>query len=732
MTQANEEANRHAAASVIQKSFKKAKARRMFNMLTSRETLDRLKAMFLDDRAKQAGAEQNPLYSMGALAQRDALRSHPEVVEALNEAWRLVTSAVGFEGEGLSFHAYAVMNRKLYLACYSLEASANFSPGDFMSSLEEDWKYDSQDDGVLDEEDFMRSWFELVDVHVEAIDGRAYARWLRDITAQIIETSEESDEPQAAPLVRWRQDVQLLEEVRDSAGVTKSKFAPKRKAWQAAFPERHPRAEPPPPATSPDNAEAGPHMGSPQEAPPPQPPNSQNASQQVLRNAQTPRSRRRRGQTHDALLMSTPLEYGLVKGWPRLPVSRSAARRPSSASPAPSSLHPVRAPLLVAAVEGEEGEGGGGGGGGEELSGSAVARKIMCADDEQQDPEESQQPSEQPQDEETEQKPAWRRRQKWPDGQTATIDVSHADGSRPSQQQRRRLPQQQPPPPQPQQPQPPPPPPQQPQPPPPRQPLPRQPPPANMSQRSMSARAAAVPRRDDSDEFIGAGSRQSARSTTAAAVVISGRPQPPVQSRGYARAPVAGPGSARGPRPPPRALPPEAPHAFSSIVDARCRTRQRHTPAPGVKLPALQQQPPSASGGGGNGGNGGNGVDDVDDVDAWGNSSALTAPRSPLRQPERLWEAKRAAAAAAAAIAARRAAVLTSILGADGKLSSGTSATAVSEWARRSLHTASVWKQAPTARSMNDRARNASTAVPTTTLPSWRRRRPSSRVPGSD
>jgi hypothetical protein len=176
---ASEARQMDAAARVLQKSFRSRRARAMFMALTSKENLQRLKGMFLDDRAKKAGAAYNPLYAMGALAQRDALRSHPQVVAALNDAWRLVTAAVGYEGQGLSFDTYAIMSRKLYLACYGLECRADFSPQDFLASLEEDWRHDSQDDGTLDEEDFLRSWFELVDVQVEAIDGHAYARCAR-------------------------------------------------------------------------------------------------------------------------------------------------------------------------------------------------------------------------------------------------------------------------------------------------------------------------------------------------------------------------------------------------------------------------------------------------------------------------------------------------------------------------------------------------------------------------
>lgn len=586
------DAAKDAAARVLQKAFRSRKARAMLAALTSKENLERLKAMFMDDRAKKAGAENNPLYAMGALAQRDALRSHPQVVAALGDAWRLVTAAVGFEGEGLSFHGYSLMNRKLYLACYALEGRANFSPQDFLASLEEDWRHDSQNDGCLDEEDFLRSWFELVDVHVEAIDGQAYANWLREITATVVEVMpEDEDHP-----VKFRKDTELLELIRQTSTASKAKFTSAKKAWMSAFDERDlptvlvdpPAADPPPPPPPPDPT--------PTRAPPP----SASASRRQLI---TPKTDRRPTDSERA----APIEYGEVRGWPRLPTAQRSAHRAHSAGPSP--LHASETPFKQR---------------------DGVARQIRYGTDGI---------------DRTAQDVLIERMNEDAASAQVTSDPATTSVANASLLEKAQLPQ------------------------PPRHPPPpadKPPPrPLNASQRSLSARAAA----SQSAEAAAPGSQSARASSQAKPAGRIGRP--------------------------PRALPPAAPQRFSS-VGSQVLVRQRPPrvlaveEAPGG--PPLQPRQHDAAA-----------------------SRQLTAPVWPLHGPTvprlvndapwagggvrnvataaptcRTHSQAKDAASVAAAIAVRRAAVLTSILGAEGHLSSGRQSAEVSQWARRSLVTASA------------------------------------------
>ena len=64
-------------------------------------SMDMLRALFLDQKAIEAGAADSHWYQPAALAIREALRRAPEVEEALDECWAACTSATGSPG-GLS------------------------------------------------------------------------------------------------------------------------------------------------------------------------------------------------------------------------------------------------------------------------------------------------------------------------------------------------------------------------------------------------------------------------------------------------------------------------------------------------------------------------------------------------------------------------------------------------------------------------------------------------------
>ena len=83
------------AALRLQRYIRSRNAMRSLRSITSKEAIAKLKAMFLDDRAIRAGAASNPLYATGVLAARNALRTDPQVVEALSQAWMAVNEAFG-------------------------------------------------------------------------------------------------------------------------------------------------------------------------------------------------------------------------------------------------------------------------------------------------------------------------------------------------------------------------------------------------------------------------------------------------------------------------------------------------------------------------------------------------------------------------------------------------------------------------------------------------------------
>ena len=105
------------AARRLQRFIRSRAARRALRLITSKETIDKLKAMFLDDRAIKAGAASNPMYATGMLSARNQLRMDYHVISTLSRSWDTVRTALGVpDADGLSFDQYREMSRKLYLA----------------------------------------------------------------------------------------------------------------------------------------------------------------------------------------------------------------------------------------------------------------------------------------------------------------------------------------------------------------------------------------------------------------------------------------------------------------------------------------------------------------------------------------------------------------------------------------------------------------------------------------
>ena len=423
---------------------------------------------------------------------------------------------------------------------------------------------------------------------------------LRNITEKVVEVvpAEQGD------LVKFRKDAWLLDEIRQTSSVSKAKFLPAKKAWQLAFDERDPPPVPAdPPAPDPPAADPPTPPPAPEPTPTRAPPPSASTSRRQLI---TPASHRPSGSERAA-----PLEYGEVKGWPRLPAR--STRRAASAGPTPSHDFSSLAKQ------------------------DAVAREITY-DEHVPDSGSLEVPVEGGRDGLPVKLPV----------APAAASSASATTSRPSEQ-----------------------------PPATAAPALGNPPPRPLyaSKRSLTARAAASSPRERPTSAARSGS-QSARASSGA--------------NGVARAI-----SSRSGRPP-RALPPAAPQRFSSI-GPQVSVKHRPSRAPAlndVLVPVQPRQVDAAS-------------PRQLTAKAQPRGGQITVPRLVNGAPigdgrvrnvataaasfkDHARSSGKDAASIASAIAARRAAVLSSVLGADGKLSSGTQAAQVSEWARRSLVTASA------------------------------------------
>ena len=168
---AAEDATRDTAARVIQRCAKNMKIRRMF------PSMEKLRSLFMDERALAAGAADSVWYKPAALAIREALRTAPEVVQALNDAWEACSAAADSPKE-LTMQSYSIMCRKMYLADKIDDADSEIDPKDCLDTIAEYWADDTGGQSALTEELFKRCWFQLADLNVDTVGADEYAEWL--------------------------------------------------------------------------------------------------------------------------------------------------------------------------------------------------------------------------------------------------------------------------------------------------------------------------------------------------------------------------------------------------------------------------------------------------------------------------------------------------------------------------------------------------------------------------
>jgi hypothetical protein len=87
-------------------------ARNMWSNIANKEALEKLRALYLDERAIRAGARESALYTDEMLARREALRSHELVHRALENLWVSIPRVAASQ---LSKDEYMTLARKLYL-----------------------------------------------------------------------------------------------------------------------------------------------------------------------------------------------------------------------------------------------------------------------------------------------------------------------------------------------------------------------------------------------------------------------------------------------------------------------------------------------------------------------------------------------------------------------------------------------------------------------------------------
>ena len=119
---------------------------------------------------------------------------------------------------------------------------------DFSSNLETDWSSDTGGckprEGMLGEEAFKRSWFELADVYTNAVDAAEYAEFLRGIiaTISIVESDAPAEDRQQRgqtpmPTRSLTSDAQLLDLLKKRIPPEGHReYRVRRQKWEEAFP----------------------------------------------------------------------------------------------------------------------------------------------------------------------------------------------------------------------------------------------------------------------------------------------------------------------------------------------------------------------------------------------------------------------------------------------------------------------------------------------------------------
>jgi len=200
-------------------------ARRKKQRLRFQQIVREARELFLDERALDAGALDSQFYTNSALVVRKQLMESGPVQRAMAAAWKSVSKACG-DGSGqreLHYEDYVTMMRKIYLQQKIVARDADVDVDDFYRSLKADWTEDARGKPTLNEDDFKRCWFQLVDTYTETVVADDYEAWVAGTLEAIL--SGESE---------WRSDDSLFDELKV---VTKRdpRLHARLKSWSSAF-----------------------------------------------------------------------------------------------------------------------------------------------------------------------------------------------------------------------------------------------------------------------------------------------------------------------------------------------------------------------------------------------------------------------------------------------------------------------------------------------------------------
>ena len=210
--------SRTAAAVMIQRFVRSRvlssgqAARNMWSNITSNDALEKLRALYLDERAIRAGAKDSALYTDEMLAKREALRTHEVVHRSLENLW---VSIPRVAADSLSMDEYMTLARKLYLITMVEQRMLDkLDPNEWRDDAQIDFKSDGHGKSTLTKDEFFAAWFECADVHTIEVSAPVYAGWLDKKAEQMTKLfSGPAPNPsllEGLNVREWRSDAEIM------------------------------------------------------------------------------------------------------------------------------------------------------------------------------------------------------------------------------------------------------------------------------------------------------------------------------------------------------------------------------------------------------------------------------------------------------------------------------------------------------------------------------------------
>lgn len=138
---------------------------------------------------KQRAPKYHPLYTLPALARRDALKFDPSVRRSLNLLWKMID----LDKSGrIEQNEYVLMHEQVCRVMARLgKLSPKVAPGGKLDVSEqrklalEDWEIDHQGFGFVDYSRFVSCWFQIADQFTDSITAKEYNSFLSRIVGNL-------------------------------------------------------------------------------------------------------------------------------------------------------------------------------------------------------------------------------------------------------------------------------------------------------------------------------------------------------------------------------------------------------------------------------------------------------------------------------------------------------------------------------------------------------------------